>query len=180
MPTPQPDYKGMSQLSDSDIQRLALDPHNLVYAPKQKEDVAETDRISGSDMKELVTTLRQDFLQAYALEVEKNKLRQNPGSSEFVITPKDNFQKTPKQMKSAVRREIVKDSQVLQKFWQLHPKVFCKATSPSTTDDQFDLILQMFDIRINEQQGKYGSKEATDNIIQQLLMGNLARPSDKE
>ena len=183
----QPEYKGMQQLTNEDLQRLARDPHNLVYTQSETPVVPDEQRIRGEDMRELVQRLRSDFLVEFQVQKELNDALAPQGvaktSDGFAVVP-DGAELNPsedryldaKQLRSKVRRMLCARDVRLQDFWKVHPRVFCKATNASTTDEQFDLLLKMFDIIANEERGEYASKEATDNIIQQMLMGVLAKP----
>jgi hypothetical protein len=76
---------------------------------------------------------------------------------------------------SRVRHMLCRAHTDWSQIWKTQPRVFCKLTSPYTTQEEFEVLLQMYDIRIAEDDGVYSDKNITDNVLKQLLMSKLAK-----
>ena len=161
MSTPPKISSEMTRLSQEDLDRLALDPHNLVMPRPSESIVPEADRMRGEVMKQIASEIFAKFKDMYVKSLEANALLDEPLPT--------------KKVKSNVRHDICQNVPEWADFWKSFPRVYCKLTSPSTTQDQYDILVKMFDVRISEDAGSYADKEMSDSVIQQLLMGNFAK-----
>ena len=150
----------MTRLSAGDIENLALDPHNIVMPRPTESTVPLEDRMSGENIKKLAKDIFLKFRETYMAELATHTDITKPISI--------------KTIRSNVRRSIVTANSEFADFWKAFPRVFCKLTSINTTEEQYNILVAMFDVRISEDNG-YATQDMSNSVIQQLLMGKLAK-----
>jgi hypothetical protein len=148
-------FTGMKKMTDEDLRRLTLDPHNIVYGHKEAPAVPDDQRQSPQDMHTIVSTTRAAFL--VALEADEER--------------KD---ESKKERRSRIRHALCEQQPELENFWRVHPRVFNKITSETATQEDIDLILQMIDIR-REAEESGGGANAGDKAVESLLMSKFAK-----
>lgn len=157
----------IKQFSDAEIAQLAMDPHNIVHKHASDSKVPLDQRVLGAEMKATARKIWDEFKPAF---VEHVRLDQVRCAEVTGAAPQSS-----KALTSHVRHLLCKEHPEWGKVWKTQPRVFCKLTSPYTTQEEFELMLEMYDIRIKEDDGVYSDKHMTDNVLKQLLMTKLAK-----
>ena len=194
----------VKQFSDAELARLTLDPHNIVYKHASASTVPTDQRMSGAEMKDIAMCIWDEFKNTFVEQMRLNerRLKDVAATDATIDTVTDSTMDatidtvtdatidvvtditeetteaaplSAKALISRVRHMLCRAHTDWSQIWKTQPRVFCKLTSPYTTQEEFEVLLQMYDIRIAEDDGVYSDKNITDNVLKQLLMSKLAK-----